>query len=125
VGHGRAFIVTDLEALALDLRDGSVAWAVALEYPTRGPALLTAGGDVIISSRTVIIGLDAATGAERWRHEMAGRLSAAPLLTAAGDLVVGDDQGYVESFPVGSGPLASPWPQPWADERRTGRQRLP
>jgi outer membrane protein assembly factor BamB len=89
-----------------------------------GP-VLTAGGAVIVAAGHSLIVVDAATGAERWRHEMAGAPVASPLLTDQGLLVASDWYGYVEAIDIGAGPADSPWPMAWGGNRRRGRPNSP
>ena len=86
--------------------------------------ILTADGAIIIGSRSLVLALDAATHAERWRHQMAGRVRDI-LLTGDGLLVMADGLGHAEGLTLSAGPLASPWPQGYASARRTSRAAIP
>jgi hypothetical protein len=130
IGNGQAYFVSWIagELSAVSLVNGGEVWRVALPAGWTGwPAapVLTSAGDVIVAARSTLLALDAGSGQERWRHELSGTLTATLLLTAGGDLIAGDSHGFVEAIPYGAGPLPSPWPQAWADERRTGRARRP
>jgi outer membrane protein assembly factor BamB len=57
---------------ALDRRTGAVAWRVDLNDAQQGfheSPLLAADGVLTVVSQTAIIGIDLATGQERWRRE--------------------------------------------------------
>ena len=126
IGYGRAFFGVNnaFDLVAVDLATGQEVWRLALDGRMGAP-LLNDAGEVLVPAGAEVVAADAGTGAERWRHAWAGNITTALLLTAGGDLLAGDLLGYVESVAIGAGPLASPWPMPWADERRTGRARLP
>lgn len=57
---------------ALDRRTGAVAWRVDLNDAQAGfheSPLLAADGVLAVASKSAIIGIDVATGQERWRRE--------------------------------------------------------
>lgn len=126
VGHGAVFSM-DLGTLrARWLADGAELWAATPVQPASTlmtSPLLTAGGEVIVGSNATVVAYDAITGAERWRHTLAGVMDLPPLLTDAGLLVLQDWSGFTEGVEVGSGPLASSWPMELANPRRTSRMR--
>jgi hypothetical protein len=88
------------------------------------PVALAADGTVIYSIGTLLIGVDATTGTERWRHATAGYSGVGMVLTDAGLLVV-PNNGYLEAVDLGVGPLDSPWPMAWGGNRRLGRRQTP
>ncbi|HEX7085364.1 MAG TPA: PQQ-binding-like beta-propeller repeat protein [Vicinamibacterales bacterium] len=62
--------------VAVDLETGQVRWSADLEV-TQAPAVTS--GLVIVATAGALAGLDAATGAERWRVGIAAGLAAPPL----------------------------------------------
>jgi hypothetical protein len=124
IGNGRLYYALGTDLVAVALATGMEDWRITLPGGAGYP-ILTLGGDVIVPVGATIMGFDVASGNERWRHVLAGHHTAALLLTDGGDLIAGDEFGFVEAIPAGAGPLASAWPMPWADERRTGRARRP
>jgi outer membrane protein assembly factor BamB len=113
---------------AFQTTDGSEAWSVSVDSAPTGfgvGPVLTADGAVIFAAGRRFIALDAATGVERWRHQVAGNPMASPLLTDSGLLIVVDATGYVEGLAVGAAPANAPWPMAWGGNRRRGRTNTP
>ena len=87
--------------------------------------MLTANGLLLVRRDAEVVGLDVATGAQRWRHEIRSdgfRDSRVRemALTADGALyAIGG--GYLELIDVGAGPLPAAWAMPRADGQRSGR----
>lgn len=127
VGSERAFVLSATTLSAVALADGSIDWTVTLpaaDVRNAEPAA-TANDEVVVPTGSYAIAYDAATGAERWRHQLAAPIATDLLLTADGTLILGDSLGYVEAIPLGAGPAASAWPMGGADAQRTHRAHIP
>lgn len=114
--------VTLLQFSTIDGRD--VMQLTRASLGSAPPIALTADGTVIYAIGTLLIGFDAITGTERWRHATAGYPGAGTLLTDAGLLVI-PNNGYLEAVDLGVGPLNAPWPMAWGGNRRLGRRQSP
>lgn len=125
--------------LAFRTTDGTDVWQVAIDFGGTGsgeppwPAVLAVDGAAVFSLDTLVVAVDAATGAERWRHVLGGASWHGPLLTDSGLLVMWGSayrqglasRGYLEALDLGTGPLDSPWPMEWGGNRRLGRTQVP
>ena len=84
--------------VAFDLATGEIRWRVPTALPVRGGLAVTAGAVVIPQIDGVVLGLDATSGAELWRHELstavspqAGAVFAAPAADH-GDVLVANQR---------------------------------
>lgn len=101
--------------LARSLSDGSIIW-------TGGRwscAIATADGTVLMLNSFTVVAVDAATGAERWRHVTAGGLLDL-LLRPDGLLLMTDGTGMVEALQLPAGPAVG-WPMAGGGPSRRGR----
>jgi outer membrane protein assembly factor BamB len=100
------------ELVAVSLKDGAVAWTVALPTEVRPAA---GGGLVMVAGEAAIHGLDATSGRVRWRTPVDGAFSA-PLLWDEGWLIASFEGGRVAAFRGDNG--APLWVQILASEIR-------
>lgn len=132
ISDGRAFVAaTDLAdgntggVAAFDLAAGTLQWRVATPRPIRGGLAVVDGVVVAPQIDGVVLGLDATTGATRWRQELSTGISAqagavfAPPATDEGDVLVGH-QRALTTFAGKTGlPLWSVDPVPEGADSQT------
>ena len=101
----RLYLSTDEgDAVALDIEGGAVAWRATFDGGLNAP-LVVDDLVVIATHRGAVVGLDAATGDERWRNETGRVLRADPaVIEGATRMVgVGDTGGRLHTFDAASG----------------------
>lgn len=132
ISDGRAFVAaTDLAdgntggVAAFDLAAGTLQWRVATPRPIRGGLAIVDGVVVVAQIDGVVIGLDATTGATRWRHELSTGISAqagavfAPPATDDGDVLVGHQRALAALAGSSGSPLWSADPVPEGADSQT------
>ncbi|CAN5842104.1 hypothetical protein BH11MYX3_BH11MYX3_14060 [soil metagenome] len=105
IAHGMIYLTTtDLASgdgggvVASDLETGALRWRAPSRLPIRGA--VTVDGDIVAAVQIdgTVLGLDAQTGAPRWRYELGADLppkSAATygsIVADAGDLIIGNQR---------------------------------
>lgn len=104
IARGKVYVaVTDLGdgnsggVVALDVVSGEVTWRVPTRKPLRGGLVVVRGVVIAPQIDGIVLGLDAETGAERWRDELTPRAGMSPEAAAlfgapaadSGDVLVG------------------------------------
>jgi outer membrane protein assembly factor BamB/predicted phosphodiesterase len=103
---------------AFDLVTGQPRWRVPTPRPVRGGLAITDGTLVVPQIDGVVLGLDATSGAERWRHELtaglppqAGAVFSAPAADH-GDVIVGNQRALAVLSASGGTPIWTAAPVP-------------
>ena len=86
--------VGDASAKPQVLGDGDLAWRIRKGVPNKPSVLLVNGLIFMIDDGGIAACVDAATGAELWRHRVEGNFSAAPIY-ADGKIYVCSEEGKV------------------------------
>ncbi len=132
IANGRVFIAaTDLGdgntggVVAIDLATGTTRWRVATPLPIRGGLAVVDGVVVAPQIDGVVLGLDEASGAIRWRHELSLGVASqagaafAPPVSDGGDVLVGHQRSVAALAATTGSPLWTADPVPDGEDSQS------
>lgn len=132
IADGRVFAAaTDLAdgstggVVAMDLSTGALRWRVATPLPVRGGVAVVDGVVVVTQIDGVVLGLDAVSGAVRWKHELSIGVTAqagavfAPPAVDAGDVLVGHQRALAALAGLTGSPLWTVDPVPDGEDSQS------